>query len=641
MFVLVTSIVLAYSVARCSMHWCASFRKCTKIINLKLLFLNCEQKSKDMVATEQAFLKAKLFGQPYVPKDFRELVYVADIHSRRLATSAKTTFLEHYFSENGSPWGYLALLRDVLVTYWIFQLLHKLALNVYGHGPIGCLKKVYNSVSRWFFDIVMALPPVQHKITKELRATQVKMEEQIIKNDDSLLQFPVLPSVGLHEDVVIQEVALVEKTLTTDDWHNGKYTGGVYHGGDDLLKLQSKAYEIYSVANQLHPDIFPGIRKMEAEVVSMILKLFNAPETGCGCSASGGTESLLLAGLSAREIGHRKKGITAPEVIAPVTIHAGIEKACYYFGMKLHKVDLDPITYQVDINKVKRLINRNTVLLVGSAPNYPHGIIDDIVALSELGVKYNIPLHVDACLGSFIVTFLEKSGVHGDRTLPLFDFRLPGVTSISCDTHKYGFAPKGSSVIMYRDSELRRHQYYVASDWTGGLYGSPTLAGSRPGALMAGCWATMIHVGEAGYSLSCKDIVGAGIKLKVALTENKTLREHLEILGDPIASVISFKARKPKNVDIYSVGDLMGKKGWHFATLQNPAALHFAFTRLTVPVTDELIDDLVEVVEEVANSEIKAPQGDTAAVYGVAGSVSTAGVADRVIETFLDSLYKL
>lgn len=594
-----------------------------------------------MVATEQAFLKAKLFGQPYVPKDFRELVYVADIHSRRLAISAKTTFLEHYFSEISSPWGYLALLRDVLVTYWVFQLLHKLAINVYGHGPIGCIKKVCNSLSRWFFDIVMALPPIKYKILKELRSTQVKMEQQIIKNDDSLLQFPVLPSVGLHEDVVIQEVALVEKTLTTDDWHNGKYTGGVYHGGDDLLKLQSKAYEIYSVANQLHPDIFPGIRKMEAEVVSMILKLFNAPETGCGCSASGGTESLLLAGLSAREIGRRKKGITAPEVIAPVTIHAGIEKACYYFGMKLHKVDLDPTTYQVDINKVKRLINRNTVLLVGSAPNYPHGIIDDIEALSKLGVKYNIPLHVDACLGSFIVTFLEKSGVHGDRELPLFDFRLPGVTSISCDTHKYGFAPKGSSVIMYRDSELRRHQYYVASDWTGGLYGSPTLAGSRPGALMAGCWATMIHVGEAGYSQSCKDIVGAGIKLKVALTENETLRENLEILGDPIASVISFKAKNPKSVDIYSVGDLMSKKGWHFATLQNPAALHFAFTRLTVPVTDELIDDLVDAVKEVANSEIKAPQGDTAAVYGVAGSVSTAGVADRVIETFLDSLYKL
>lgn len=594
-----------------------------------------------MVATEQAFLKAKVFGQPYVPRDFKELMYVIDIQSRRLLVLAKNRVHHHYFSDLSSPWGWFLLVRDVIFAWWVYSLFCTLFSKLYGYGPLGCARKIQHSIKKWFFGIVMALPPVKSKVEKELSATKEKMEKMIIKNDDSLLQFPELPTVGLHPDVVIEEVALTEKTLATDDWHDGKYTGGVYHGGDELLSLQAKAYEIYSVANQLHPDIFPGIRKMEAEVVSMILKIFNAPESGCGCSTSGGTESLLLTGLAAREWGRRKKGITAPEVVAPVTVHAGIEKACYYFGMKLHKVDLDPVTYLVDIGKVKRLINKNTVLLVGSAPNYPHGIIDDFESLSRLAVKHKIPLHVDACLGSFIVSFLERSGVHGDRKIPLFDFRLPGVTSISCDTHKYGFAPKGSSVILYRTPELRKHQYYVASDWTGGLYGSPTLAGSRPGALMAGCWATMVHIGEKGYTESCTEIVGACLKLKNALLENETLREHLEILGDPLVSVVAFKAKDPNQVDIYSIGDLMGKKGWHLATLQNPAALHFAFTRLTVPVADEMITDLVDTVREIANADTKAPPGDTAAMYGVAGNVSTAGVADRLIETFLDALYKL
>ncbi|KAK8439983.1 Dihydrosphingosine phosphate lyase [Candidozyma auris] len=594
-----------------------------------------------MVATEQAFLKAKLFGQPYIPTDFKQLVFVTDIQLRRLSIYAKSKFLEHYLDDSSQPWGYFALLRDIVFVFWVYSFLYRVLLNLYGYGLFGCFKKIKHSISKWFFGIVMSLPPIKAKVDRELQTTAVKMEEMIIKNDDSLLQFPELPKVGMHKDVVIQEVSLTEKTLAQDDWHDGKYTGGVYHGGDELLKLQAKAYEIYSVANQLHPDIFPGIRKMEAEVVSMILKIFNAPDTGCGCSTSGGTESLLLTGLAAREFGRRRKGIKNPEVIAPITVHAGIDKACYYFGMKLHKVDVDPKTYQVDIKKVRRLINKNTVLLVGSAPNYPHGIIDDIEALSDLAIKHNILLHVDACLGSFLVTYLEKSGIHGDTKLPMFDFRLPGVTSISCDTHKYGFAPKGSSVILYRNPEIRKHQYYVASDWTGGLYGSPTLAGSRPGALMAGCWATLVYIGDHGYTESCKEIVGASLKLKESLKTNETLLEHLEILGDPLVSVIAFKAKNPNNVDIYSIGDLLGKRGWHFATLQNPPALHFAFTRLTVPVVDDLIGDLIDVVTTVANSDTKAPPGDTAAMYGVAGNVSTAGVADRLIETFLDALYKL
>lgn len=551
--------------------------------------------------------------------------------------------LINYYASNDLLWGSIFLIRDLTFIYIVYSYFTRILRRVRGYGPVGSLKRLYTKTSVAISSRVMSLPFIRNKIDKELNSTIKMIERELMKNSDDLQQFKELPLHGLSHDDVSSELVKLQD-LKHSDWTNGRVSGAVYHGGDTLLKLQLEAYHQYSVANQLHPDVFPGVRKMEAEVVAMVLEIFNAPDGACGSTTSGGTESLLLTGLAAREYGRKYKGIVKPEVIAPVTIHAGIEKACYYFGMKLHKVDLDPKTFQVNLSKVRKLINKNTVLLCGSAPNYPHGIIDDIEGLSKLAVKYKIPLHVDACLGSFIVSFLESSKVHGDKKLPLFDFRLPGVTSISCDTHKYGFAPKGSSIIMYRSPKLRECQYYISSDWTGGMYGSPTLAGSRPGALMVGCWATLVNIGKDGYRQSCFDIVLTMLKVKKAIEKDSTLSEYLEIIGNPIGSVVSFKVKtsKKKELSIYELGDLLTKKGWHFATLQNPAALHFAFTRLTTPVVDELIDDLVGCTKEAIELTKKTgkKQSDTAALYGIAGSVHTAGLADKIIVAFLDTLYK-
>lgn len=418
-------------------------------------------------------------------------------------------------------------------------------------------------------------------------------------------------------------------------WEDGKVSGAVYHGGEDILALQTKAYSFYSVANQLHPDVFPAVRKMESEVVSMVLGIYNAPEGAVGTTTSGGTESLLLACLAAREKAYRERGITEPEIIAPETIHAGFDKAAYYFKMKLVHAPLDPKTFRVDLNAVKRLINKNTVLLAGSAPNFPHGIIDDIEGLSKLALRYKLPLHVDACLGSFIVPFLEKAGF--GKGVPLFDFRVPGVTSISCDTHKYGFAPKGSSIIMYRNNAMRQYQYFVTAKWTGGLYGSPTLAGSRPGALMVGCWATLMAIGSDGYTKSCREIVGTARRIKAAITDEIP---ELDVIGNPLGSVVSFKSSV---IGIYELGDAMNKKGWHLNALQRPAAIHIAVTRLTIPVADDLIQDLKDTIKELLASGSKAygQKSDTAVLYGVAGSIQTVGVADRLAAGFLDCLYKI
>lgn len=556
-----------------------------------------------------------------------------------LAQSAKSTFISTYSDPNGDSWNYFALLKDAVFTYIAWHYATRLLTAIEGRGVVYMVNAIFTSISKAAVRFFLSLPLVKEKVDEQVASVVTKMEAELMQNDGELLQFRELPTGGHSTDEILLELDKLQ-ALKHSLWKDGRVSGAVYHGGDELLAMQAQAYAKNAVANQLHPDVFPGVRKMEAEVVAMVASMFNAP-ISCGSTTSGGTELLLLAGLSAREFGRRYRGIHHPEVIAPDTVHAGIEKACSYFGMVLHKVALDPVLYQVDIAKVKRLINSNTVLLVGSAPNYPHGIIDDIEALSKLAVRHNIPLHVDACLGSFVVPFLESTKVHGSKPVPIFDFRLAGVTSISCDTHKYGFAPKGSSVLLYRDHKLRECQYYVLVDWTGGMYGSPTLAGSRPGALMAGCWATLVHIGRIGYSQWCSEIVEAMLKVKDAIEHNPVLSKHLKVMGDPLSLVIAFKPINDAEFNIYELGDSLTKKGWHFASLQRPAALHFAFTRLSVPIVDEMIADLVECTETISKQGQNGTPGDTAALYGVAGSVKTVGVADRLIVAFLDTLCKI
>lgn len=329
--------------------------------------------------------------------------------------------------------------------------------------------------------------------------------------------------------------------------------------------------------------------------------------------------------------------------ILPYTAHTAFRKAGDYFGIKIHLVDCPAPNYQVDVKAVSRLVNPNTVLLVGSAPNFPHGIIDDITALSRLALRKKLPLHVDCCLGSFLVPYLEKAGFESE----LFDFRLKGVTSISCDTHKYGFAPKGNSTVLYRTAELRQYQYYVCPDWSGGVYASPGIAGSRPGALIAGCWASLLTVGEDGYVDSCVKIVGAAKKITEAIQSSGTLNGELEIMGKPLVSVVAFTAL---NLDIYEIADSMSSKGWHLNALQNPPAIHVAVTMPIAKVWERLIRDLELVIEEEREKErVRQVEGtgakgkamgNSAALYGVAGSLPNKSVVVDLANGFLDILYK-
>ena len=299
--------------------------------------------------------------------------------------------------------------------------------------------------------------------------------------------------------------------------------------------------------------------------------------------------------------------------------------------------------YKVHLPSVSRLINPNTILLVGSAPNFPHGIIDDISALSRIASRKKLPLHVDCCLGSFLVPLLVKAGFESEP----FDFRLKGVTSISCDTHKYGFAPKGNSTVLYRSDNLRKYQYFVSADWSGGVYASPSIAGSRPGALIAGCWASLVKQGESGYVEACHKIVGATKKIESAIREDPALATDLKVVGRPLVSVVAFLSN---SLDIYDIADGMSDKGWHLNALQNPPAIHVAVTLPIVAAVDKLIADLVDVVEDVREKERRrvvegkgkkgTVKGDAAALYGVAGSLPNKSVVVDLAKGFLDTLYK-
>jgi len=330
--------------------------------------------------------------------------------------------------------------------------------------------------------------------------------------------------------------------------------------------------------------------------------------------------------------------------ILPETAHTAFRKAAEYFKIKIHLVPCPAPSYQVSIPHVTRLTNRNTIMLVGSAPNFPHGIIDDITSLSRLALKNNICLHVDCCLGSFLVPFLERAGYDTEP----FDFRLPGVTSISCDTHKYGFAPKGNSTVLYRSAKLRKYQYFISPDWSGGVYASPNMAGSRPGALIAGCWASLMSVGENGYVESCHKIVGAQKRIAEAITEREALGRDLRVVGRPLVSVVAFTS---DTLDIYDVADGMSSRGWHLNALQDPPAIHVAVTLPIVAVVDDLLRDLEAAVEDEREKERRrvvegkgrkgAKKGDTAALYGVAGSLPDKTIVRELAAGFLDTLYKV
>ncbi|KAI5481686.1 sphinganine-1-phosphate aldolase [Pseudohyphozyma bogoriensis] len=543
--------------------------------------------------------------------------------------------------------------KNVLFWYTI----HYWSLAFYRHlRATGLRTTIYEAyltaVKRAFALLLVVVPSARQKVSSELDAATLDICSSVAPSFESCPPVLSLPQTGLSSEELSKQLEVLAD-LPKTKWENGRVSGAVYHGGEEMEAVWKEAFGKFGVANPLHADVFPGVRKMDSEVVSMCLSLFNSPlpksildaEGGAGTTTSGGTESILMACKAYRDRARAERGITKPEMIIPISAHAAFDKAGSYFGIKVHHIPVDPISRKVRIDLVRRAdeellqINPNTILLVGSAPNFPDGIIDDIPSLSALALAQSPPLglHVDCCLGSFLVPFLEKAGF---ETEP-FDFRVKGVTSISCDTHKYGFAPKGSSVIMYRSKQLRKYQYSVITTWPGGVYASPSMAGSRPGAIIAGAWASMVHLGQDGYLASCRDIVGARIAIEEGIRKDFP---ELYVLGKPKVSVIAFGSKtegggkESKGVGIYEVGDRMNKLGWHLNALQTPPALHNACTRLTVPVVDQFLKDLRTAVDAAKKGrEEGEKEGTMVTIYGLGSSSPIGpGLVEEMSSRYMD-----
>jgi len=393
--------------------------------------------------------------------------------------------------------------------------------------------------------------------------------------------------------------------------------------------MQNEAYSMFSISNPLHPDVWPSVMKFDAEIVQMTASMVSGGcDTVCGCVTSGGTESILMAMKAHRQWAAQEKGINEPEIVAPQTAHPGLDKACDMLGIKLVHVPVNQKTFKVDAKVLKRYLTPDTILIYASAPQYPHGIIDPIEELSTIAVNHGCGLHVDCCLGGFILPFARKLGY----PIPNFDFGLPGVTSMSADTHKFGYATKGTSVVLYRNGNLRRHQYFTFPNWPGGFYATPSTAGSRPGALLAACWASMMNIGEEGYLEATRQIMDATIKVKEGVKNIKGLK----IMGDPIAMIVAFTSDK---FNVYVLGDHMNKRGWSLNSLQYPPSIHLCLTMRTVQSVDRFLKDLEECTELVLQNPGKV-EGGNAPVYGMAAAMP-AGPIKEMLETYTDVVLKV
>jgi glutamate/tyrosine decarboxylase-like PLP-dependent enzyme len=374
--------------------------------------------------------------------------------------------------------------------------------------------------------------------------------------------------------------------------------------------------------------MYPSATKLEAEIVAMTAAMLHGDDGACGVVTFGGTESLINPMLVYRDRARKEKGITEPEVIVPLTAHVALDKAAHLLGIKLIRAPLRD-DWRADVDWIRGRVTENTIALVGSAPNYAHGVIDPIEELAEIAREHDLGLHVDGCLGAFILPWGERLG----HTIPLFDFRVPGVTSISADTHKYGYALKGTSVLLYRDADLRRYQYFNYPDWPGGIYMSPGLSGSRSGGIVAATWAAMVSLGEEGYLKIATGIFETADKIRAGID---TMPE-LEVIGDP-TFLVAFRARK---LNIYHVNDHLVAKGWRLNSLQLPPALHFCVTRPnTAPgVAEAFVSDLREAVEYARHPDRAEPR--SGALYGLGGTAGGNEALGMLFNAALDAMYEV
>ena len=423
-----------------------------------------------------------------------------------------------------------------------------------------------------------------------------------------------IPDQGVPRDQVLAEL---QQIAAEEDgsWESGQISGSYYCGDHGHYDHMNQVFGLFAHVNALQRDVCPSATKFTGEIIAMTLDLFHGDAvegtTPGGIVTSGGTGSILHALLAYRDHAQQTRGITRPNVVKPETAHAAFDKGSHLFGIEVRRVPVDPETATVRPEDVAAAIDGNTVAIIGSACNYGYGTVDPIPELGALALERGVGLHVDACLGGFILPWGQELGYD----IPLFDFRVPGVTSISADTHKYGYGFKGSSVVLFRDVAVRNAQYFYLTDWTGGKYCSPGIEGSTSNGLLAATWASLLDYGKDGYRKVAKAIFGTADAMQDAVRSHGELR----IIGKP-TFCFSFTSDV---FDIYHVNDFMKLRGWRFNGQQYPNAIHMAVTGpQTQPgVAEKFAADLDEAVAYAVEKKDE-PAGSAAIYGGVAGGLT-------------------
>ena len=437
------------------------------------------------------------------------------------------------------------------------------------------------------------IPYVRQELQDEMNKLEQEIETKrftVLSLEDVVTE---LPKNGMEVDKILQRLKSVEGNA-----RSGKNTGAYYIDNKDIDDLIHKVCYIARRLNPLHTDLSPLVMQLENEVVSMCAKMFHGDENVCGNITTGGTDSIRHAVFTARERAKALVYYQNWEMVIPVTAHPAFEKAANEYSIKLRKAPIHPQTFEVDIGKMQGMINKNTILVVGSCPGFPHGIIDPIEQISDMLVqvdpKGKVGLHVDCCLGGFVIPFVKEKG---------YGFDVTRVTSLSADTHKYGYTEKGTSVVLYRNHEnWKKHQIFFSTGWSGGIYATPTLPGSRSGRDIVATWAVMVYMGREGYVTEAKKIILTTRVIVEGLRKNP----NFEVLGDPKAMVVAFRS-KFESLNIHDLKAEMAEKGWYLSGLQFPSAVHLCTTAVHAN-NPKFVDDFLSDLEECAQVVLEYPE---------------------------------
>jgi len=509
---------------------------------------------------------------------------------------AKATILKHI-----TPYTDKFDLVDILLIWSVIIVILTIIYRNFSYARKFGFRK---TVTAWFFRKLKGIDFITNKIDGEIAKLASAIENDLQKHRDTA-KITQLPKTGLSEEALVRKLEQWQK-VDRKIYGEKKITGTIYYNENEkLTNIVKDVAKEYFYVNPLHFDLFPTANQMEGEVIYMVKNLYNGDDKSCGILSSGGTESIMIAMLAYREQG-KVRGIFEPEIVAPITAHVAFEKAAFYYGMRMKWVPVDINTGVVNPKDIKAAISKDTVCVIGSYPNYPYGTCDPIEQLAEIARKKKVGFHTDYCLGGFVAPFAEKFGAQSE----VFDFRVRGVTSISVDPHKYGLTPKGVSVVLFRDRKLRAGSFFSCTTWPGGIYSTPTHAGSRGHAPVAGAWVALQYTGYNGYMDKAGKIIEATRRVAKKISEIP----ELQVVGNPQLGSVAFISKTNK-LSIYDLVDKVGQRGWKLAALQRPPAVHLSITNFNIGQVEDFIASVKWGVTELLKNPPKV-KGELAQIYG-------------------------